>query len=84
MPIATEIAILKLKPDATIQDASSASHKKLQELLSTVSKVKGCVGQYWVRRRSGGNQVSADLKQGVQVEDATKYVWTIGEYRCPL
>lgn len=66
MPVATEIAVLKLKSDATIQDPSSAAHKTLQGLLTTVSEVKGYLGQYW----------------GVQLEDASKYVWTIGMSCC--
>ena len=36
------------------------------------------------KTKVASDQASADLEQGVQVEDATKYIWTIGEYRCPL
>ena len=49
MPAATEIARIYIKPNVTIEDASSPDGQQFQKSLAIVAAQKGFQRQYWGR-----------------------------------
>lgn len=62
MPPVTEIALLYVKPDATIEDSSSPSGQQLRKVFDFVAGQKGFQRQYY----------------GRQLEDPNLLVYTLG------
>ena len=61
MAPATEIAVIFLKPDATIEDASSPAGQQFAKCRDVLKVQKGYQRQYW----------------GRQMEDPKLLIWTI-------
>ncbi len=69
MPAATEIALIFLKADATIEDASSPAGQHLRKCMDFVAGQKGFQRQYY----------------GRQLEDPRLLVWTLDWVcSCPM